>query len=572
MAGTSRAERRADYASTRERRHGAWIERVEHGSPAWAAGLEPGMRIDEVNGEPLPDIVAWRWEADGDVAELVVFDPADGEEYACTLERDPGEDWGIEFDDVLFDGIRTCVNACQFCFMAMLPDDARASLMVRDDDYRLSFLQGNFVTLTNLTDEDVERIIRCRMEPMNVSIHAVSPEVRVPLIGRRAMRGMEVLERLCEANIEVHGQIVLCAGINDGPELERTLAWVEERPQITSLAIVPLGYTKYSKRFSSSFSEDREASRAVVRLLEPYQRRARREMGITRFQLSDEFYLDADLPVPPAETYDGYPQFHDGIGMLRSFLDEVEELRVRRGDELGLVSRCFEELNEHALLVCGEAACGVFGELCDAFAEADNGTRVARLPFTDARGDDCDAPFDVLCDVPNAALGVRYDGLRNPPTEACDWCCYARDAHDTRDAHDARDASCEGTTAQWDAQLSAHDTRDVSCDTRWESGDVRRIGPHAIRNNYYGGDVNVTGLIVAEDLLAQLPNDLARTTVVLPEVMFNFDKVTLDGVSQTKIKRELERRGATVLVCVPSPRVLLDSLLSTLHSRGHLVD
>ncbi|MBR3225918.1 MAG: DUF512 domain-containing protein [Atopobiaceae bacterium] len=449
---------RADYASTREHTVGAWIARVEHGSPAWEAGLEAGMRIDFVNDQPMEDIITWRWEADGNVAELLVFVPSDGELYACTLERESGEEWGVEFTDVLFDGIRTCVNACQFCFMAMLPKGARSSLMLRDDDYRLSFLQGNFVTLTNLSDADVERIIRCRMEPMNVSIHAVSPEVRIPLIGRHAMRGMEVLERLCEANIEIHGQIVLCAGLNDGEELERTLAWVEAHPQVTSLAIVPLGYTKYSKRFSSSFSEDMEASRAVVRLLEPYQERARRELGITRFQLSDEFYLDAGLPIPAAETYDGYPQFYDGIGMLRYFLDEVERVRRERASELKATSSMLGAACERALFVCGEAAFDVYSELCNAWGE----------PFV----------------------------------------------------------------------------------------------PFAVHNDYYGGDVNVTGLIVACDLLAQLPENLEQTLVVLPEVMFNFNKLTLDGVSQGDIVREIERRGGQAIVSVPNPGNLLDAVLA----------
>ena len=441
--------KRADYASTRERTDGAWIARVEDGSPAWEAGLEPGMRIDTVNGEPMEDIITWRWEADGSVAELEVYDPADGEEYECTLEREPGQDWGVEFTDVLFDGIRTCVNACQFCFMAMLPKDARASLMLRDDDYRLSFLQGNFVTLTNVSDEDVERIIRCRMEPMNVSIHAVTPEVRVPLIGRKAMRGMEVLERLCDAGVEIHGQIVLCAGINDGAELERTLAWVEDHPQVTSLAIVPLGYTKYSKRFSSSFSEDREASRAVVRMLEPYQRRARSELGITRFQLSDEFYLDAELPIPEAATYDGYPQFYDGIGMLRYYLDEVDDVACRQADVLHEAALTLQHADIRVLLVCGEAARMVFGEFCELWGE--------------------------------------------------------------------------------------------------------RVEPFAVRNDYYGGDVNVTGLIVAKDLLDQLPRDLARTVVVLPEVMFNFDNLTLDGVTQQAVGEEIGRRGGQVVISVPNP-------------------
>ncbi len=450
------AQRRADYASTRERTTGAWISQVEDGSPAWAAGLEPGMRIDSVNDVPLKDIIDWRWEADGNYAELEVFNPADGELYECELIRDSGEEWGVQFTDVLFDGIRTCVNACQFCFMSMLPKDARSSLMLRDDDYRLSFLQGNFVTLTNLTDDDVSRIVECRLEPMNVSIHAVSPEVRIPLIGKRAMRGLEVLERLCEANIEVHGQIVLCMGINDGEELEKTLRWVEMRPQITSLAIVPLGYTKYSKRFSSSFSEDEEASRKVVGLVEPYQRRARKTIGITRFQLSDEFYIDANLPVPAADCYDGYPQFYDGIGMLRSYLDEVSLLVRDRAEDLLRVGKQLRANRLRVLLVCGEAAHTVFGAFC----------------------------------------------------------------------------------SRWDAPVE----------------------PYVIRNDYFGGDVNVTGLIVGEDLLAQLPSSLRDTVVVLPEVMFNFDMMTLDGMTLEYITDHIVGRGGIGVAAMPNPTDQLDAV------------
>ena len=460
MPGSPRAERRSDYASTRERVLGAWVSKVEKGSPAWDAGLEPGMRVDTVNGVPLDDIITWRWEADGSLAELEVFDPEDEQTYECTLERAYGQDWGLEFTDVLFDGIRTCVNACQFCFMSMLPKESRASLTLRDDDYRLSFLQGNFVTLTNLTDDEVERIIRCRMEPMNVSIHAVSPEVRIPLIGRHAMRGMEVLERLCEAGIEIHGQIVLCLGINDGDELRRTLDWVESHPQVTSLAIVPLGYTKYSKRFSSSFSEDREASREVLELIGPYQKRARERYGTTRFQLSDEFYLDAEVEVPEAEAYDGYPQFHDGIGMLRSFLDEANVMGEERRGEMDAVAYAMRSRGMRGLLVCGEAAEGVFSEMCSS------------------------------------------------------WCAELR--------------------------------------------------PFAVPNEYFGGDVNVTGLIVGCDLLSHLPADLTNTVVVLPEVMFNFDHVTLDGMRQADILEELRGRGAICVVTMPNPLDILKSMSDAL--------
>ncbi len=457
-------QKRADYASTRERTDGAWVAKVEEGSPAWDAGIEPGMRIVTVNGVEPRDIIDWRWEADGGWCDLTVFDPSDGTTAECELIREPGEDWGIEFTDVLFDGIRTCLNACVFCFMAMLPKEARASLTLRDDDYRLSFLQGNFVTLTNVTDEDVKRIIRCGLAPMNVSIHCISPDVRRKMIGAHAARGVEVMEALCAAGIELHAQIVLCPGLNDGEELHKTLDWVEARPQITSLAIVPMGYTKHSKRFDRSFSDDIEASRAVVRLIEPYQERARRQFGNTRFQLSDEFYVDADLSVPPAETYDGYPQFYDGIGMLRSFLDESALVRRERAGECRAVDGALAERGLSVILVCGEAArktIQVFGDL------------------------------------------VSPDG---------------------------------------------------------------RIQTQAIRNDYFGGDVNVTGLIVSCDLLGQLAGNLSGRVVVLPEVMFNFDHVTLDGDTQAHILAVIRERGGQPLISEPSPGKLLDCLSSFLLS------
>lgn len=457
-------QKRADYASTRPQADGAWVAAVEEGSPAWEAGIEPGMRVVSVNGVEPRDLIDWRWEADGAWCELEVFDPRDGTTSPCELWREPGQDWGVDFTDVLFDGIRTCVNACQFCFMAMLPPEARATLTLRDDDYRLSFLQGNFVTLTNVSDEEAERIVACGLSPMNVSIHAITPEVRRSLIGRHADRGIEVLERLLAGGIEVHAQIVLCPGINDGAELAATLDWAEARPGITSLAVVPLGYTKHSRRFNRSYSDDPEAAREVVRLIEPYQRRAREALGITRFQLSDEFYVAARLEVPPAETYDGYPQFYDGIGMLRSFLDEAALVARERPGDLALVDERIGEKDLRLTLVCGEAA----AETIDVFAR-----------------------------------------LLSP------------------------------------------------------SG---RASVTAIRNDYFGGDVNVTGLIVSEDLLAQLPKDLNGMLVVLPEVMFNFDKLTLDGDTQERILDELERRGARAIVSVTSPTDYLDALLAALSS------
>ena len=449
---------RADYAPTNAPELGAWIASVEEGSPAYEAGLESGMRILSVNGRELPDIIAWRWEADGAVCELEVLDPRDGNVYEAQLYREEGQDWGIEFTDVLFDGVRTCVNACTFCFMSMLPQDARASLMLRDDDFRLSFLQGNFVTLTNVSDEDMRRIIDCRLEPMNVSMHAISPDVRRKLIGAHAQRGIEVLEQLIEAGIEIHAQIVLCPNMNDGDELDRTLAWIEAHPKITSTALVPVGYTKHQKRFTHSYVSDRAAALRVVEQVKPFQERARKRYGATRFQLSDEFYLAAGADLPPAEEYDGYPQFYDGIGMLRSFLDELACCVSERPADFAAVSEKLAAQGRRAVIISGEAA------------------------------------FDVM-----SALAASF------PQHA--------------------------------------------------------VGVQAIKNDYFGGDVNVTGLIVECDLLAQLPENLEHTLVVVPSIMFNSDNLTLDGGSFERIAHEIARRGGEALLADTTPQAALDALL-----------
>ncbi len=349
----------------------AVIAHVEPGSPADDAGLRVGMALTQVEGHPLSDIIEWRWWADGFTVEVTLEDGR-----VVEIERDLGQDWGIEFADVVFDGLRTCVNNCTFCFMRMLPKGMRKTLYVRDDDYRLSFLQGNFVTLTNLSDDDVERIVTYGLSPLHVSLHAVSPDVREKLMGRNAARGMEVLERLLDAGIEVHTQIVVVPGVNDGAALARTLGWIEARSQVLSCGIVPLGYTKYQDRFTSSFSDDPDAAAAVIELVREMQEDSGREQRNCWLQLSDEFYLDAGYPFPPARFYAGYPQFQDGIGMMRAFLDEWAE----SGE---LVARAAGALEGAPvpIVVTGTAFAGVLRPLVDASPLAG---KVALLPVENA--------------------------------------------------------------------------------------------------------------------------------------------------------------------------------------------
>lgn len=454
---------RADYAPTHRRQTkgpGALVSAVAEGSPAWAAGIEAGMVIETVNGSVPTDVIDWLWEADGDAVELTVR-TLEGDVDGCVLERDLGEDWGIDFVDPLFDGIRTCRNACVFCFMAMLPEGMRASLSLRDDDYRLSFLQGNFVTLTNLTDADVERIIAMDLEPMNVSIHAVGHGARRAMMGANEARGLEVLERLMEAGIEIHGQVVLCPGLNDGQELIDTLDYVEAHPAISSLAIVPMGYTRESP-FTRSYSDDPAAAREVVAQLAPYQERSREATGLTRFQLSDEFYVAAGLTPPEAEAYDGYPQFYDGIGMLRSFLDDCRAIERDHGEELARLARGLLSRGLTATVLCGEAA---------------------------------------------------QDTYRA-------WCAMGPLA---------------GT-----------------------------VEAKAIRNDYFGGDVNVTGLLCASDILAQLPLDLSGRLVVIPSLILNSDGLTLDGVSGSTLVETMEGRGGQAAIMDTRAWELMEGLLALL--------
>ncbi|MFU8890682.1 MAG: DUF512 domain-containing protein [Anaerosomatales bacterium] len=300
---------------------------MEPGTPAARVGLSPGLTVLRANGRLLRDVIDWRWESDGASVDLEV---SDGEgTHDVRLERNPGEAWGFTFAGVLFDGVRTCRNSCTFCFMTQLPRGLRRALYVRDDDYRLSFLQGNFVTLTNVDPVDVDRIVEQHLSPLYVSLHAVTPGVRAALVCARDDRALEVIDELLSEGVEMHVQIVLVPGVNDGEELQNSLRWLAARDGVRSVGIVPLGFTRYQERFTTSYV-DASAARAVLDELEPWQAAFRQRDGISWVHAADEFYLNAGRPVPPSPAYDGFPQYENGIGLLRDFEDELAgELRDR---------------------------------------------------------------------------------------------------------------------------------------------------------------------------------------------------------------------------------------------------
>jgi putative radical SAM enzyme (TIGR03279 family) len=225
------------------------------------------------------------------------------------------------------DEYRSCQNKCVFCFIDQMPPGLRETLYFKDDDARLSFLQGNYITLTNLSEAEIERIIRYRFAPINISIHTTNPTLRCQMLAnKRAGEALQVIDRFYEAGIKMNGQIVLCKGWNDGAELERTIKDLTAYlPQLESLSVVPVGLTRYRERLPRLEAFEQDEAKKVIALVQSFQARLKKEHNAHFVHASDEWYLLAGAELPAAETYDGYPQLENGVGMLRSFLDEVEE-------------------------------------------------------------------------------------------------------------------------------------------------------------------------------------------------------------------------------------------------------
>jgi putative radical SAM enzyme (TIGR03279 family) len=295
---------------------------VAPGSPAARAGMQPGDEVLAVNGEDLRDVISYQLHVDGARVELDLR--RGGMERTVVVDKAEGAPLGAELASAVFDRVQTCDNHCPFCFIYQLPAGMRRSLYLKDDDYRLSFLYGNFTTLTRFTEADLERVITERLSPLYVSIHATDPDVRTRLLrNRRGATSLRWLELLLDAGIAVHGQVVACPGINDGAVLDDTMFGVLDRfPTLATLGVVPLGVSAHSHE-EEMRPHTRDEARAVVDLIERWQDKFAGALGRRLVYASDEYYLLAGRPFPALDAYDGCPQHENGIGMARTFETEV---------------------------------------------------------------------------------------------------------------------------------------------------------------------------------------------------------------------------------------------------------
>ena len=300
------------------------ITSVMPDSIAEEVGIEVNDILLSVNGEKIVDIIDYRFLTNDEEIVLEIQKP-NGEIWDYEIEKDYGEELGLEFGGGIMDKAKRCSNKCMFCFIDQNPKGMRETLYFKDDDSRLSFLQGNFVTLTNMKDEDIERIIRYRISPINISVHTTNPDLRVKMLGNRfAGTVYERMKRLADAGIEMHCQIVLIPEINNGEELKRTITDLYELyPSVANIAVVPIGVTKYREGLVQVKTFTNETARKELEMVMDFQKRFMEEINDPFVRFSDEFYLVSGIDVPEESFYNGYEQIEDGIGMIRCFRESI---------------------------------------------------------------------------------------------------------------------------------------------------------------------------------------------------------------------------------------------------------
>ena len=293
------------------------IASVDSNSPAQRAHIAPGERLLTINGHPIADVLDYRFYGYDAKAELRLRRP-NGKEHTVRIRKEEGQDLGLNFDTYLMDELRQCANHCIFCFVDQMPPGMRPSLYIKDDDARLSFLLGNYITLTNLTEREAQRIIELHISPINVSVHATDPQLHCVMLGNKnAARSLEYMRAFGKAGIEMNGQIVVCPGWNDGDQLRRTLSDLMDMG-FRSCSIVPVGITRYRQGLAKLRAVDAQSAGAILDIAEEYGAMALERFGTRMFFCADELFLRAGRELPEEAYYEGYRQLENGVGMLRS--------------------------------------------------------------------------------------------------------------------------------------------------------------------------------------------------------------------------------------------------------------
>ncbi|MGI6552766.1 MAG: DUF512 domain-containing protein [Clostridia bacterium] len=419
---------------------GMIIQEVAPGSLGEGLGLMSGDRLISINGKPIKDLIDYKLHITEEFVEMLV-QKDDGSFATYQIDKEYDQDLGLAFREMTSDGIKQCRNRCLFCFVDQMPPGMRKSLYVKDDDYRHSFLAGNFISLTNLDRKDLDRIISLRLSPLYVSVHTTDPDLRIVLMGNKKAGGiLQQLQFLTEQGIVIHAQIVLCPGINDGGRLEKTIQDLAALwPQVQSVAVVPVGLTKYRAGLPKLRRATGAEASQILQIIEGFQQKYLATFGSRFVFPADEFYLLAEKELPSGDAYEEYPQLENGVGIVRLFLDEYTSFRRTLPD------RHPQSLAENFLLGTGKSA----------------------VRF-----------LEMIADDLNRLLGSN------------------------------------------------------------------RLKIVPIENHFFGPDVTVTGLITGKDLIDGLQPLLAlkgkKPTVLLSEIMFNADGMTLDNLTVEEIEYQLK--------------------------------
>ena len=333
------------------------ISRVLPGSIGEELELEPGDILAEINHQLVEDVFDYRYLMNDEYIELLI-EKANGELWELEVEKDYDEDLGIEFENGLMDDYRSCSNHCMFCFIDQMPPGMRETLYFKDDDSRLSFLQGNYVTLTNMSQEDIERVIKYHLSPINVSFQAMNPQLRCKMLHNRfAGDALKKVDQLYEAGITMNGQIVLCKGVNDGEELEYSLQKMSEyAPVLQSVSVVPVGLTKFRKGLYPLEPFTKEDAKAVLEQIHRWQKIMYERYGIHFIHASDEWYILAGEELPEEDRYDGYLQLENGVGLMRLLETEYADDLKRLGVELPRVDEITVDVDDDPRAVYFEQA------------------------------------------------------------------------------------------------------------------------------------------------------------------------------------------------------------------------